>query len=99
MRSCYITVGVLRSKHTEVSESEEMDVEEVMEYLEDIGSESESDGSEEDAAIEEFEADSSENEATVETSASTRPGTASAARPRQSPVEYNWEEVTESKDI
>ena len=34
--SCYITVRLLRSKHMEVSESEEMDVEE---YLEDIESE------------------------------------------------------------
>ena len=76
-----------------------MDVEEVMEYLEDIESESESDGSEGDAAVEEFEEDSSENEATVETSASTRPRTASAACLRQAPVEYNWEEVTESKDL
>ena len=66
-----------------------------MEYWEDIASESESDRSEGDAAIEEFEEDSSENEAT----ASTRPSTSSAARPCWPPAEYNWEVVTESKSI
>ena len=76
-----------------------MDVEEVMECLEDIESESESDESEGDPAVEEFEGDSSDNEATVETSASTRPSTAPVARPRRSPVEYNWQEITQSKDI
>ena len=61
-----------------------MDVDEVMEYLEDIESESESDGSEGDAAVEEFEEDCSENEATVETSASIQRSTASTAHPRRS---------------
>ena len=42
---------------------------------------------------------SSENEATVKSSASTQPSTAPAACPHQSPVEYAWEEITESKNI
>ena len=51
----------------------------MIEYLEDRESESGSDRSEGDAAVEEFEEDYSENEATVETPASTQPSTTSAA--------------------
>ena len=76
-----------------------MDVATVVDVWDDIETEPESEGSyeyDEDRVVQEFEGDSSDNETdpVPSTSASIR-----STRPRGRPVEYNWEEISDGKDI
>ena len=81
----------------------------MIDVWEDIETDSESDGSEQDTAAQEFEGDSSDDTAptastsrgsTRGSSAATRgSSTATRARPGRSPVQYSWEEITEGNAL